>query len=250
MKSVFIGALLTLMAWPLAAQYNVSGTVSDKATGEPIPFANILIEETKAGLQAGAEGNYVFEGLPSGIYTLVASSLGYAEMRQEVTVAGQNVTVDFALTGSAVVDDLQIQQVAPLDSRTIGLESVQAMPAAAVVTTMATERTPIAFWNVTPKDIQRLNNGQDLPQLLRFTPSLVTTSDAGNGVGYTGLRIRGSDATRVNVTINGIPLNDSESQGVFWVNTPDLAPAQTLSRSNAVWVPRPTAQVPLVVRLK
>ena len=223
MKSVFIGALLTLMAWPLAAQYNVSGTVSDKATGEPIPFANILIEETKAGLQAGAEGNYVFEGLPSGIYTLVASSLGYAEMRQEVTGAGQNVTVDFALAGSAVVDDLQIQQVAPLDSRTIGLESVQAIPAAAVVTTMATERTPIAFWNVTPKDIQRLNNGQDLPQLLRFTPSLVTTSDAGNGVGYTGLRIRGSDATRVNVTINGIPLNDSESQGVFWVNTPDLA---------------------------
>ena len=64
MKSVFIGALLTLMAWPLAAQYNVSGTVSDKATGEPIPFANILIEETKADLQAGAEGNYVFEGLP------------------------------------------------------------------------------------------------------------------------------------------------------------------------------------------
>ncbi|MEM7299053.1 MAG: TonB-dependent receptor, partial [Bacteroidota bacterium] len=67
------------------------------------------------------------------------------------------------------------------------------------------------------------NLGQDLPILLNFTPSLVTTSDAGAGIGYTGLRIRGSDATRINVTINGIPLNDSESHGVFWVNTPDLS---------------------------
>jgi iron complex outermembrane recepter protein len=71
--------------------------------------------------------------------------------------------------------------------------------------------------------LQKQNFGQDLPLILNWTPSLVTTSDAGAGVGYTGLRIRGSDATRINVTINGIPVNDSESQGVFWVNTPDLA---------------------------
>ena len=71
--------------------------------------------------------------------------------------------------------------------------------------------------------IQQQNFGQDLPFLLNWTPSMVTTSDAGAGIGYTGLRIRGSDASRINVTINGIALNDSESQGVFWVNTPDLA---------------------------
>src|SRR5690606_2320550 len=63
----------------------------------------------------------------------------------------------------------------------------------------------------------------DLPMLLDQTPSVVTTSDAGAGVGYTGMRIRGSDQTRINVTVNGIPLNDAESQGVFWVNMPDFA---------------------------
>jgi iron complex outermembrane receptor protein len=65
--------------------------------------------------------------------------------------------------------------------------------------------------------------GQDLPYLLSFTPSVVSTSDAGAGIGYTGFRVRGSDPTRINVTINGIPLNDSESHGVFWVNMPDFA---------------------------
>ena len=67
------------------------------------------------------------------------------------------------------------------------------------------------------------NLGQDLPILLNFLPSVVTTSDAGAGIGYTGIRVRGSDATRVNVTINGIPYNDSESQGTFWVNLPDFS---------------------------
>ncbi|MFM7770438.1 MAG: TonB-dependent receptor [Bacteroidota bacterium] len=87
----------------------------------------------------------------------------------------------------------------------------------------ASNAAPLASTNIKAKDIQRLNNGQDLPFLLRFTPSLTVTSDAGNGVGYTGLWIRGSDPTRVNVNINGIALNDPESHQVFWVNTPDLA---------------------------
>src|SRR5690606_31823639 len=65
--------------------------------------------------------------------------------------------------------------------------------------------------------------GQDMPQLLNFTPSAVTFSDAGAGIGYTGMRIRGSDQTRINVTVNGIPMNDAESHGVFWVNMPDFA---------------------------
>src|SRR5678809_784516 len=69
----------------------------------------------------------------------------------------------------------------------------------------------------------RNNLGQDIPFLLNQTPSVVINSDAGNGVGYTGIRIRGSDATRINMTINGIPYNDAESQGLFFVNLPDLA---------------------------
>jgi iron complex outermembrane receptor protein len=92
-----------------------------------------------------------------------------------------------------------------------------------VKATRADENSAMAYSNVSAADLGKSNLGQDMPQLLNFTPSIVTTSDAGAGVGYTGIRIRGSDATRVNVTINGIPVNDSESQGTYWVNMPDFA---------------------------
>ncbi len=87
----------------------------------------------------------------------------------------------------------------------------------------ANEKTPVTFTNFSKKEIGKRNLGQDIPILMNYLPSVVTTSDAGNGVGYTGIRVRGSDATRVNVTINGIPYNDSESHGTFWVNMPDFA---------------------------
>lgn len=87
----------------------------------------------------------------------------------------------------------------------------------------AAEDTPMAFTNISKEEIKKQNLGKDLPVLLRFLPSVVTTSDAGAGVGYTGIRVRGSDATRVNVTINGIALNDAESHGTFWVNLSDFA---------------------------
>src|SRR6478752_3405615 len=86
-----------------------------------------------------------------------------------------------------------------------------------------TTKTPVSFSDLDKKDIKTRNLGQDIPILMNYLPSVVTTSDAGNGVGYTGIRVRGSDATRVNVTINGIPYNDAESQGTFWVNMPDFA---------------------------
>lgn len=86
-----------------------------------------------------------------------------------------------------------------------------------------TSKTPVSFSNMDKKEIKYRNLGQDIPVLMNYLPSVVTTSDAGNGVGYTGIRVRGSDATRVNVTINGIPYNDAESQGTFWVNMPDFA---------------------------
>ena len=87
----------------------------------------------------------------------------------------------------------------------------------------AEEDTPITFSNVTKENLAGRNLGQDIPILLNYLPGVVTTSDAGAGVGYTGIRVRGSDATRVNVTINGIPYNDAESQGTYWVNLPDVA---------------------------
>jgi len=86
-----------------------------------------------------------------------------------------------------------------------------------------TKQTPVTFTNLDKDDIAPRNLGQDIPILMNFLPGVVTTSDAGAGVGYTGIRVRGSDATRVNVTINGIPYNDSESHGTFWVNMPDFA---------------------------
>ncbi|WP_394335731.1 TonB-dependent receptor [Flavobacterium cyanobacteriorum] len=87
----------------------------------------------------------------------------------------------------------------------------------------ATAQTPVTFSNITQKDLAPRNLGQDIPVLLNVLPSVVTTTDAGNGIGYTYMRVRGSDASRINVTLNGIPYNDAESQGTFWVNLGDFA---------------------------
>ena len=84
-------------------------------------------------------------------------------------------------------------------------------------------KNPFSFTNLNKKEFKTRNLGQDIPILMNYLPSVVTTSDAGNGIGYTGIRVRGSDATRVNITINGIPYNDSESHGTYWVNMPDFA---------------------------
>ena len=92
-----------------------------------------------------------------------------------------------------------------------------------VLATRASSNTPVAFTNVSKQQIEAVNHGLDLPYLLSLTPGVLTTSDAGAGVGYTSMRVRGTDATRINVTMNDIPINDSESHSVFWVNTPDLA---------------------------
>jgi len=92
-----------------------------------------------------------------------------------------------------------------------------------IVSVRATDKTPVAYSNLNKESIGSVNFGQDIPFLLLLTPSVIATSDAGTGIGYTGFRIRGTDANRINVTINDIPLNDSESQGVFWVNMPDFA---------------------------
>ena len=87
----------------------------------------------------------------------------------------------------------------------------------------AGEKTPVSYTNISESEIKKINLGQDLPYLISLTPSIVSSSDAGAGIGYTYITIRGSDASRINVTINGIPLNDSESQGVWWVNMPDFS---------------------------
>lgn len=92
-----------------------------------------------------------------------------------------------------------------------------------VTATRATKTTPVAFTNVSKQQIAELNHGKDIPFLVSSTPSVLTTSDAGAGIGYSAMRVRGTDATRINVTANDIPMNDAESHSIFWVNTPDFA---------------------------
>ena len=92
-----------------------------------------------------------------------------------------------------------------------------------VTTNRVGEQSPVAHENISKEEIEVNNHGVDLPILLDQATSIVTTSDAGAGVGYTGIRVRGTDATRINVTVNGIPFNDAESQGVYWVNMPDIS---------------------------
>lgn len=114
--------------------------------------------------------------------------------------------------------------LAQTDSVSVVTDSNKVIMKDAVIVsaTRATENAPTAYQFIGKQELNKNNLGQDLPFLLDNTASVVTTSDAGAGIGYTGIRLRGSDATRINVTLNGIPVNDAESQGVFWVNTPDL----------------------------
>lgn len=102
-------------------------------------------------------------------------------------------------------------------------DSTEVLDEVLVQSVRASSTTPVTFTNVTKAELAPRNLGQDIPVLLNYLPSVVTTTDAGNGFGYTGIRVRGADASRVNVTLNGIPFNDSESHGSFWVNMPDFA---------------------------
>ena len=101
--------------------------------------------------------------------------------------------------------------------KSVELQNVQ------VVSTRATRKTPMAFTNMGKEQLKAVNHGQDIPYLLSLTPSVTMTSDAGNGIGYTSLRIRGTDPSRINITANGIPMNDAESAQLYWVNMGDFA---------------------------
>ncbi|WP_394355959.1 TonB-dependent receptor [Spirosoma profusum] len=188
-------SLSTLPAW---AQLTISGTVND-ADGGTLPGAAIVLEGTYKGTFTDASGTFQLTNMKPGNVSLRISLLGYEPQVQVVDLT-QNATLSIKLAKTAVAVDEVV-----------------------VSATRANQKSAIAYTDVTRQELNKLNLGQDIPQLLNFTPSIVTTSDAGAGVGYTGIRIRGSDATRVNVTLNGIPYNDAESQGTFFVNMPDFA---------------------------
>ncbi len=191
--------LMCLVAMSAIGQSTIRGDVKNN-NGEKLEFASIFLVGTSYGAVSQVDGTYTIEGVPTGAYTLKCTFLGYTPSEQEILVAGSEVRYDIVMGGDAFqLDEIEVY-ANRLDSE-----------------------TAYAYKTVNKEEIQDRNTGQDMPFLLRFQPSMVVTSDAGAGIGYTGARIRGSDPTRVNVTINGIPLNDSESQGVFWVDLPDLA---------------------------
>lgn len=187
--------------------------------GEPLPGAVVVIKDSELGVLTGDNGSYVLPNVPLGTHKLVVSYVGYETVEKDVSVDGIVVfDAVLKLTGQKGIAGESI----PSDGSY--MFSITPIPGVSIFETgAAPDNGVFASQEVTDEDIEPLNNGQDMPQLLRFTPSIVTTSDAGAGIGYTGLRIRGSDQSRINVTINGIPYNDAESQGVFWVNLPDLA---------------------------
>lgn len=127
------------------------------------------------------------------------------------------VSIAAAFWGAGIIA-AHAQGSASRDSlKAVNLQEVQ------VVSTRATAKTPVAFTNVSKAELKKVNFGQDIPYLLSMTPSTLTTSDAGTGIGYTTLRVRGTDGTRINITVNGIPMNDAESHNLFWVNMPDFS---------------------------
>jgi len=202
MKKFCFLLLLQLMGIWLFANTNVSyqikGRITDK-NGSPLAGASVVLENTLQGCTTDSYGNFSLSKVKSGVYTLSVSFVGYEKKSLEVNV-DKDLTVDLSLTPSSIM----------------GEEIV-------VNATRATNKMPIAQTTVSKDDIKKNNNGSDVPFLLEMIPSVVATSESGIGIGNTAIRIRGTDMSRINVTVNGIPLNDPESQGVYWVDLPDFA---------------------------
>lgn len=197
MRQLFI--LFFSLPLLLTAQNSLDGKVFDKALNEPLTGANILIENSFYGAYTDADGEFSFTRISTNNIKLIVSYIGYKT---------DTIPIDLSKDSEIVIY---------LDPLSYHTDEV------IVLSTRAGTDNSSATTNVSKEEIVENNLGQDIPFLLQMTPSVVTTSDAGAGIGYTGIRIRGSDPSRINVTVNGIPINDSESHGVFWVNMPDLA---------------------------
>jgi len=190
-------SLISVFSFAQKNQFNLSGTIEDTESNM-LPGANIRLTNTNYGTAADKNGHFEFKKLNEGLYTIEVSYLGYETMLKDIEL-NKNLEIKIHLKTSSIITEEVI-----------------------VKATRAGTNTPMAYQNIKSDELKTINVGQDLPVLLDLTPSVVTTTDAGAGVGYTGIRVRGSDATRVNVTINGIPVNDAESHGVWWVNMPDI----------------------------
>lgn len=209
-KLFAVAAAFFLLSVSTQAQ-SIRGKVSQTESNQALSDVNVNVLDHPAGTSTDADGTFLLQNLQPGTYRLEFSAVGYTSAQRSVDLLGmEEVYIEVNLRR----EDLLLNPV--------NINAVRAQ-----------EEAPIAQSNLSEEEIESRDDGRDIPFILQDLPSTVSYSDAGAGVGYTGLRIRGSDITRINVTVNGIPLNDPESHGVFWVNTPDLA-----SSTNSLQVQR------------
>jgi iron complex outermembrane recepter protein len=179
-------------------QFSISGKVLDE-NNQPLVSATVLIENTFAGTYADRKGEFILKNLKKGDYTIKISFIGCETQSRQIKLE-KNEIVEFKMSRALYLADEVIVQA-----------------------TRVNEKTPATYSTINKETLSENNMVQDMPYLLSYTPSMVVSSDAGTGVGYTNINIRGTDVKRINVTINGIPVNDAESHGVWWVDLPDLA---------------------------
>lgn len=194
--TTFLFFLLMLVSITSQAQSFLSAKVVDN---EQTPLSGATVQVLQQNKAAVTDNQGAFSiKLPKGSYTLKIAYLGFQSVTKEISTEVNDLVI--VLTPEEnVLDEVLVSSI------------------------RATENTPVTFSNLSKEEIAKRNLGQDIPTLINYLPSVITSSDAGAGIGYTYMRVRGSDETRINVTINGIPYNDAESQGTFWVNIGDFA---------------------------
>jgi len=197
MKKISFVLLLQIMAVIAFGQINLTGIV--KGDGEALAGASVVIEQSYYGVSTSGDGRFVFKNLKPGDYKLKVSFIGFETKELDLQI-NSSKNIEVKLQPDVVMTDEIL-----------------------ISATRANNKTPMAYSNLSGEEIAQRNMGQDIPYLLQLTPSFVTTSDAGAGVGYTNFRIRGTDLNRINVSVNGIPINDAESHGTWFVDQPDMA---------------------------
>lgn len=208
----FLGTFLILFVVVVAKSQNIlNGTVTGK-NNQPLTGATVIIKSKnyKQIALTNQEGRFSFSNIEGNLkYSLTAEFVGH-ETFDSAFQLQNNSTVNIVLNETTgYLEPLEVSSV------------------------RAGGKAPFTKTNISKTEIAQVNLGQDIPFILNQTPSVTTTTDAGNGVGYTGIRIRGTDATRINVTLNGIPFNDAESMGSFFVDMPDFA-----SSANSIQIQR------------
>lgn len=196
MRQFLIALFLLTTTFLTFAQHFIKGKVTDEK-GQELIGATVFIKSESLGKTTDKQGQFIFENLKRNIYTVEISFVGYETQVSNLLSDRENF--------------IQLQR------KTYEISEIT------VTSLRANDLSAVAYSDMKKEELQQRNSGQDLPYILALTPSFITTSDAGTGIGYTGFRIRGTDANRTNITVNGVPLNDAESHGTFFVNMPDFA---------------------------